>query len=235
MSQFSYRLPGNSEDLYSQTVIRIKKSLSKVLVPFFSFAERWVAISPGSPRRKLLCNDKGVPFIDAKLDTDLDSIVKASTAFQPVPELTIEKLKQQQPPVVLGDKEEVLTRAVEGRGRFFDPPFIDVCGNVVSPLLPPEIPTSEVLEKPLVAKASKCGEQLETMKLEEWLGLERMGRRFNCLGGTKVGSFVITSWYNFGCVNWISGLANRTLRRRLIIVTPRPNCWVRCPVPNFSE
>ncbi|CAM6128754.1 unnamed protein product [Calypogeia fissa] len=85
---FAYRLQHSSDALYSQAVERIKASLSKVLVPFFSFAGRWVAVAPGSPGRKLLCNDEGVPFIEAKMvDTDLDAIVKASTAFQPVPEL----------------------------------------------------------------------------------------------------------------------------------------------------
>ncbi|CAM6116183.1 unnamed protein product [Calypogeia fissa] len=85
---FAYRLQDSSDALYSQAVDRIKASLSKVLVTFFSFAGRWVAVAAGSPRRKLLCNDEGVPFIEAKMgDTDLDAIVKASTAFQPVPEL----------------------------------------------------------------------------------------------------------------------------------------------------
>lgn len=105
---YAYRLEDNSEDSYLQLVNQIKISLQKVLVPFFSFAGRWVPTSEDSSSgsRKLLCNDEGVPFIEASVHEDLDSVVDASAAFQAVPELhgyeTIgmdaTQLKQQMPP-----------------------------------------------------------------------------------------------------------------------------------------
>lgn len=103
---FAYRLTDKSDAAYSQLVERIKASLQKVLIPFFSFAGRWIAYPTGSNGRRLLCNDDGVPFREAYVDRDLDSVVQASTAFQPVPELQgygavgldITQFKQQMPP-----------------------------------------------------------------------------------------------------------------------------------------
>lgn len=87
---FAYRPPNNgSKGLgFSRLLNGIKESLQKVLVPFFGFAGRWVE-SPAAERghRRLLCNDEGVPFIDAFVDADLDSVVHTSAAFQPVGEL----------------------------------------------------------------------------------------------------------------------------------------------------
>lgn len=87
---FAYRLADKSEAAYSQLLNRLKESLQKVLVAFFGFAGRWIAntnTNGSSSERQLLCNDEGVPFIEASVDQCLDSVVHASAAFQPVPEL----------------------------------------------------------------------------------------------------------------------------------------------------
>ncbi|CAM6092175.1 unnamed protein product [Calypogeia fissa] len=84
---FAYRLEDKSDANYLQLLNRLKESLQKVLVLFFGFAGRWIATAKGSRDRQLLCNDEGVPFIEAFVDKDLDSIVHASAAFQPVSEL----------------------------------------------------------------------------------------------------------------------------------------------------
>jgi shikimate O-hydroxycinnamoyltransferase len=84
---FAYRLVDNSESCYTHWVEQLKESLQKVLVPFFSFAGRWIDSPVGSSSRKLLCNDEGVPFVEAYLDRDLDSVVHASAEFQPIIEL----------------------------------------------------------------------------------------------------------------------------------------------------
>ncbi|CAM6090984.1 unnamed protein product [Calypogeia fissa] len=49
----------------------MNEGLTKALVPW---AGRWVA-TPGGMGRQLLCNDKGVPFIEAYADEDMDSVV----------------------------------------------------------------------------------------------------------------------------------------------------------------
>ncbi|CAM6085533.1 unnamed protein product [Calypogeia fissa] len=103
---FAFRLAVKSESLFSQQVERIKESLQQVLVSFFSYAGRWISDPVICSKRKLLCNDEGVPFIEAYLDRDLDSVVKLSAAFQPVPELQgfgflgldMTQFKQQMPP-----------------------------------------------------------------------------------------------------------------------------------------
>lgn len=84
---FTYRLADKSEAVYSEQVKRMKEAMQKALVTFFAFAGRWCAAPPGSNGRKLVCNDEGVPFIEAYVDEDMDSVVQASAAFQPVPEL----------------------------------------------------------------------------------------------------------------------------------------------------
>ncbi|CAM6087414.1 unnamed protein product [Calypogeia fissa] len=81
------RLGDNSHSTYLQLSKRLRESLQKVLVPFFSFAGRWVASPNSLGNRQLLCSDEGVPFTEAYLDRDLDSVVHTSAAFQPVPEL----------------------------------------------------------------------------------------------------------------------------------------------------
>lgn len=83
---FAYRLADNSDALYLQTVHRIKEGLRKVLVPFFPWAGRWIAI-PGGRGLQLLCNHKGVSFIEECVDKDLDSRVRVSMEFQPVSEV----------------------------------------------------------------------------------------------------------------------------------------------------
>ncbi|CAM6122099.1 unnamed protein product [Calypogeia fissa] len=84
---FAYRLADNSDVLYREMVDRIKQGLRKVLVPFFPWAGRWIAIPEGRGRR-LVCNDKGIPFIEARVvDKDLDSVLRISSEFRPVPEL----------------------------------------------------------------------------------------------------------------------------------------------------
>ncbi|CAM6128488.1 unnamed protein product [Calypogeia fissa] len=84
---FAYRLADNSDVMYREIVDRIKQGLRKVLVPFFPWAGRWIAI-PGGSGRRLVCNDKGIPFIEARVvDKDLDSVVRFSSEFRPVPEL----------------------------------------------------------------------------------------------------------------------------------------------------
>ncbi|CAM6088221.1 unnamed protein product [Calypogeia fissa] len=83
---FFYRLADNSDATYLQAVTRMKDGLRKMLVPFFPWAGRWVATS-GGMQRQLLCNDKGVPFIEAYVDEDMDSVVKISVEFQPILEL----------------------------------------------------------------------------------------------------------------------------------------------------
>ncbi|CAM6092921.1 unnamed protein product [Calypogeia fissa] len=84
---FAYRLGDNSHSTYLQLSKRLRESLGKVLVPFFSYAGRWVASPDSLGNRQLLCNDEGVMFTEAYLDRDLDSVVHTSAAFQPVPEL----------------------------------------------------------------------------------------------------------------------------------------------------
>ncbi|CAM6113787.1 unnamed protein product [Calypogeia fissa] len=84
---YAYRLADNSDGLYREIVDRIKQGLRKVLVPFFPWAGRWIAIPEGRGRR-LVCNDKGIPFIEAHVvDKDLDSVLRISSEFRPVPEL----------------------------------------------------------------------------------------------------------------------------------------------------
>ncbi|CAM6126856.1 unnamed protein product [Calypogeia fissa] len=83
---FAYRLAENSDAVYVQAVSRIKEGLRKVLVPFFPWAGRWVA-TPGGMQRQLLCNDKGVPFIEAYVDRNMDSVIQFSVDFHPVKEL----------------------------------------------------------------------------------------------------------------------------------------------------
>ncbi|CAM6113793.1 unnamed protein product [Calypogeia fissa] len=84
---FAYRLADNSDVLYGEMVDRIKQGLRKVLVPFFPWAGRWIAIPEGRGRR-LVCNDKGIPFIEARVVVkDLDSVLRISSEFRPVPEL----------------------------------------------------------------------------------------------------------------------------------------------------
>ncbi|CAM6128976.1 unnamed protein product [Calypogeia fissa] len=85
-TMFTYRLAENSDAVYVQAVSRIKEGLRKVLVPFFPWAGRWVG-TPGGMQRQLLCNDKGVPFIEAYVDRNMDSVIGFSVDFQPVKEL----------------------------------------------------------------------------------------------------------------------------------------------------
>jgi hypothetical protein len=58
-----------------ELVKRVKESLSKVLVPFFPFAGRWVR-TYDARIRELQCTDEGVPFIEASVDEELNSVLK---------------------------------------------------------------------------------------------------------------------------------------------------------------
>ncbi|CAM6083503.1 unnamed protein product [Calypogeia fissa] len=351
---FAYRLADNSDSAYSQVVTRIKHSLQKVLIPFFSFAGRWV--SSRIWKRKLLCNDEGVPFIEAYVDMELDSLVQISrttTSFQPVPELqgygvlgmditqskqemqedgappifvqitrfkcggvvlavtfnhmstdgrgffnfmkawsdlsrtndtkvavdhnraraeiaqigalmsskragltdtasteqgsglsvepaklglwamksfeiassTIKTLKEEAkqsqqgcsgyvstedcivahlwrslgflPSSLLGGKDLAVTRVVEGRSRFYDPPLTDLCGNVFTVLLPPKIPNDEVQTMPLASIASELNDALNGVRREEWLSLEMCGKVLQAFGSNQLAVMWTTSWLKF--------------------------------------
>ncbi|CAM6108577.1 unnamed protein product [Calypogeia fissa] len=346
---FTYRLADKSEAVYSQVVEQIKLSLQKTLVSFFSFAGRWIPVRKGSRRRKLLCTDAGVPFIEAYVDKDLDTVVDASTKFQPVPELqghgllgmdatqfkaemapdglppmfiqltrfkcgglvlavtcnhmstdakgffnfmtawsdlsrtnetemkvdynrekieipsitelfpdrditsstgvgsdqpapklglwatkayevsasTIQSLKKEAkenkvgtagyvstgdcivahlwrslagiPSSLLGQREPTVTRTVEGRTRFYDPPIPNLCGNVVTSLLAPSIPKNELLDMPVVSIASRLRDTLQATRREDWFSMERYGKMLKIFDKTKFAPMMITSWTNF-CV-----------------------------------
>lgn len=62
-------------------VAEMKASLSKALVPFFPFAGRWVRTYDARVR-VLRCTDEGVPFIEASVDEELDSVLNMGS-FQP--------------------------------------------------------------------------------------------------------------------------------------------------------
>ncbi|CAM6086432.1 unnamed protein product [Calypogeia fissa] len=78
---------------------------------------RWVATS-GDMQRKLLCNDEGVPFIEAYVDRNMDSVVRFSVEFQPVKELQgweVTSLMQQMQPDGLPGAFVQVTRFKCGR------------------------------------------------------------------------------------------------------------------------
>ncbi|CAM6085523.1 unnamed protein product [Calypogeia fissa] len=83
----AFRLGDKADAVYPQHVKKVKDSLQEVLISFFSYAGRWIADPKDSSKRKLLCNDKGVPIIEAYVDDDLDSVMEVFAGFQPVPEL----------------------------------------------------------------------------------------------------------------------------------------------------
>jgi hypothetical protein len=83
---FTYKLEDNSNDVYENAVKRIKDGLQKVLVPIFPWAGRWVEVA-GGMGRQLLCDDGGIPFIEAYVDQAMGSVVEHSAHFQPVLEL----------------------------------------------------------------------------------------------------------------------------------------------------
>ncbi|CAM6086917.1 unnamed protein product [Calypogeia fissa] len=83
---FAYRLASNTNEAYSQALKRIKDGLQKVLVPYFTFAGRWIP-NGGSRERSLLCNDAGVPFIEAFVDQNMDDVMQFNLEFDAIPEL----------------------------------------------------------------------------------------------------------------------------------------------------
>jgi hypothetical protein len=56
---FEYKLEENSDAMYEKTLNRIKGGLQKVVLSFFSWAGRSVAIAEGMGRQ-LLCDDGGI-------------------------------------------------------------------------------------------------------------------------------------------------------------------------------
>ncbi|CAM6086785.1 unnamed protein product [Calypogeia fissa] len=83
---FAYRLASNTDKAYSQALKRIKDGLQKVLVPYFTFAGRWIP-NGRSGERLLLCNDAGVPFIEAFVDQNMDDVMQFNLEFDAIPEL----------------------------------------------------------------------------------------------------------------------------------------------------
>ncbi|KAG6556535.1 hypothetical protein Mapa_001862 [Marchantia paleacea] len=67
----------------SEFVRRLKESLSKVLVPYYTFAGRFCK-TYDHRIRQLLCNDEGVPFIEAEIDEEMDKVVSLDD-FQSLP------------------------------------------------------------------------------------------------------------------------------------------------------
>lgn len=67
----------------SEFLRRLKESLSKLLVPYYTFAGRFCK-TYDHRIRQLLCNDEGVPFIEAEIDEEMVKVVSLDD-FQPLP------------------------------------------------------------------------------------------------------------------------------------------------------
>lgn len=71
---------------FSERVAHLKDSLSKVLVHQYPFAGRWRKTYDETVR-ELLCNDEGVPFFEAQIDEEMDTVIGDADDFRPVPAL----------------------------------------------------------------------------------------------------------------------------------------------------
>ncbi|KAL3675444.1 hypothetical protein R1sor_025392 [Riccia sorocarpa] len=73
---FAYRLADTSDTFYNQFVLGLKQSLAKVLVLFYPAAGGLAGTSDLHHPLVFVCDDRGVPFIEAYKDEQMDEIVK---------------------------------------------------------------------------------------------------------------------------------------------------------------
>ncbi|BBN10745.1 hypothetical protein MPTK1_5g06060 [Marchantia polymorpha subsp. ruderalis] len=94
----------------SEFVRRLKESLSKLLVPYYPYAGRFCK-TYDHRIRELLCNDEGVPFIEAEIDQEMDKVVSFDD-FQPVPILSGFKFVNLDAGVFFHDKADLFLPAL---------------------------------------------------------------------------------------------------------------------------
>ncbi|KAL3701620.1 hypothetical protein R1sor_019642 [Riccia sorocarpa] len=73
---FAYRLSDTSDTLYNQFVLGLKQSLAKVLVSFYPAAGGLVGTCDMHHPVVIVCDDRGVPFIEAYKDEQMEEILK---------------------------------------------------------------------------------------------------------------------------------------------------------------
>jgi hypothetical protein len=74
---------GHGFSHFSQRVAHLKETLSQVLVHHYPFAGRWVKTFDERVR-ELDCNDEGVPFFEARIEEDMDTVIGDVDDFKAV-------------------------------------------------------------------------------------------------------------------------------------------------------